>query len=188
MRRYNCFGTPHPHCHHIPEKRKKIILKKEVIMKEVDRISYKLGEVAVDDTIKRDRLQSDTYETLDSALIDTYMDEREALLRRRLAFCLDERNCEPVVCNDIEEPGEYVYDLILDGRFPDGDLKVVCRIMSDYLAKASLLDWYKNSGTNFSQAFAVEVDELEAHIIDILRGPNYIRHMGVPYMPSGRLR
>lgn len=173
----------------MPEpKRKKIILKKEVIMKEVDRISYKLGEVAVDDTIKRDRLQSDSNESLDSALLDTYMDEREALLRRRLAFCIEERNCESVASNDFEEPGEYVYDLVLDCRFPDSDLKVVCRIMTDYLAKASLLDWYKNSGTSFGQAFAEEVDALEAHIIDILRGPNFVRHMPLHYIPSGRLR
>lgn len=172
--------------HGKPLKCRRILLHQDIMMKDVEAITYRAGVTAGDELA--DKLSGDFEDALDGAVLSAIMDQRESVLRKRLSFALMKEDIYEVD-NSRDEDNTYVYDLVLSADFPDMDLKTAARKMNDYIVKGTLLDWYNSIGAGKYGAHLVEeVNLLENDIVIMFRKPAVIEHGSVPYMPSTHRR
>lgn len=167
-------------------KRRKITLHKNLLLHDIDVMSYKLAETSLEGEA-RDNVASDSEDGLDGAVIGQLLEAREASLRKRLSFCLlDTEIIE--IDNMTELEGTYVYDIKLPVSFKDIELRTAVKLMHDYLVNAVLLDWYSKIGTNFGNSLVAEVARLESKVVDIFRKPGFVNHPSTVYYPSYKIR
>ncbi len=167
-------------------KRRKITLHKNNIVHDIDVLSYKLAETSVDEPA-RDNVASDSETGLDGAVIAKLMDAREASLRKKLGFCLEDEEIIEIDNTEDLEP-DYVFELRLPIGFDDKELKTAVRLMHDYLVKGTLLDWYVSIGTNFGAPLTGDVLLTESKVVDIFRKPGFVNHPDMIYWPSYKVK
>lgn len=168
-------------------KLRRIRLGREGIFRDIDCLTFKLAETVVAEPEARDKVASDSEDSLDGALITSFMDARAAQLRKRLAFCL-ECECTVSVDDGSDLEPDYEFRFRLPAAFKDSNLKVAAKKMHDYLVKGSVLDWYTQTGTGYGAALIGEVVELESQIVDIFRVPGFVSHPGLSFIHSYKLR
>ena len=167
-------------------KQRKITLHKNLLLHDIDVMSYKLAETSLQGEA-RDNVASDSEDGLDGAVIGQLLEARESALRKKLAFCLKE--IEIIEIDNVTElDGTFVYDLILPASFKDIELRTAVKLMHDYLVKSVLLDWYTHIGTNFGSTLAVEVVQIESKVLDIFRKPGFVSHSRTVYYESHKIR
>ena len=167
-------------------KQRKITLHKDLLLHDIDVMSYKLAETSLQGEA-RDNVASDSEDSLDSAVISQLLEAREAELRKKLTFCLRETKIFEID-NVTELNGAFVYDLILPVSFKDIELRTAVRLMHDYLVKSVLVDWYTHIGTSFGNALAAELVQLESKVVDIFRKPGFVKHARTIYYESHKIR
>lgn len=168
------------------EKRRRLVLYKNNILHDIDVLSYKLAETSIQGDVK-DSVASDSEDALDGSVMGRLMDSREASLRKKLGFCLNEAEIFEV-SNSSEPEEQYIYDFHLPVSFKDIELKTAVSLMHDYLVKATLMDWYTHIGTTFGAALSIDVLQLESKVVDIFRKPGFVSHPEMIYCPSYRTR
>ena len=167
-------------------KQRKITLHKNLLLHDIDVMSYKLAETSLQGEV-RDNVASDSEDGLDGAVIGQLLEAREAALRKKLAFCLKETEIIEID-NVTELEGTFVYDLVLPESFKDIELRTAVKLMHDCLVKGVLMDWYVYIGTNFGNALAAEVVQLESKVVDIFRKPGFVNHASAVYYESYKIR
>lgn len=170
------------------EKERRITLRSENITTDIDRLTYKLADTAVEGVAK-DSISSDSEDNLDGAIISRLLNERAAVLRKRLTFCLKPETIVEID-DDNESSDEFVFDFILPGKFNDAELRNAVTMMHEYLVRGTLMDWYNKLGVAFGQSMVYEVAELESKVVDIFRKPGFVKHPTMFYQPymGGRRR
>lgn len=168
-------------------KLRKITLYRERIMSDIDVLSYKYGEAAIAEEGLRDSIQSDSDDMLDNAVLSQFVEARELILRKKLAFCLEDEEVEEAD-NNVPDTEDMVFQFILPKSFKDVNLRVGAKMMHDYIVKGALMDWYANAGTNAASYLAGEVVEIESRVIDVFRIPGFIKNPGILYVPSRKIR
>ena len=163
-------------------KKRRIVIDKNLVFRQVDALSYKFGEGGAGD-----RIQSDSSEGLDGVILSSMLSLRASMLRKRLKFCL-----APVLDGSADNmsslEGRIVFNLVLPESFDDNDLDGTAILIHEYLVRGVLADWLSSIGTEQQSGFAGDAQVLEGQIIDALRGPSVIRHPSLPYYPSPKIR
>lgn len=167
-------------------KKRTITLHRNQICKDIDLLSYKLGETALEGAV-RDSVASDSADALDGAVISRLLDDRAMTLRKRLAFCIEEEEVE-TIDNTPDIDSDYEFKFRLPKKFKDSNMAVAMRLMHDYLVRGTLMDWYNKIGTSYGVGMVQEVTELESKILDIFRVPGIVSHPFMVYYPSYRSR
>lgn len=167
-------------------KQRKITIHKSQVLYDMDAMTYKLSEVAIDGD-SGDKFSTDTEDRLDGTIVSQFIESREALLRKRLAFCL-----VPEEILEVDNMGsldaDYVFNFILPQSFNDGDLRPAMKFMHDYIVRGALADWYTSLGTNYGIAFAQQAETDENMLLDIFRVPGFVRHPGLIAQKSYKIR
>ena len=167
-------------------KQRKITLHKNLLLHDIDVMSYKLAETSLQGEA-RDHVASASEDGRDGAVIGQLLEAREAALRKKLTFCL--RETEIIEIDNVTElEGTFVYDLNLPASFKDIELHTAVKLMHDYLVKGVLMDWYTHIGTNFGSTLAAEVVQLESKVVDIFRKPGFVNHASAVYYESHKIR
>lgn len=167
-------------------KERLIIIHKEEIYKQMDRLSYKLSKAAVADEAAGDNVASDAEDRLDGAILGRLLHESDRQLRGRLEFCLKEDDVL-VIDNSIDPEGDLKYKFILPESFKAGKLQDAAGAINEYLVRSTLMKWYDSIGSQFGPKLPTEVLVLESHVVDIFRG-GFVRHPSMPFIPSYRSR
>ena len=167
------------------DKQRKITLKKEPILQEIDRLSYKLSDSAIEDA-RKDKVATDTEDELDGAIINSFLEGREAVLRKRLTFCLIEEECVEID-NTNAMNSDFVFQFQLSKEFNDREMRTAVQLMHQYLVKGTLVDWYMHTGVD-TGTLGIEVRDLENTIIGIFRRPYTVCSPRIAYMNSYKIR
>ena len=149
-------------------KTKKIVLHVDNILREIDQLSYKLGETVLEGTPSKDAVSTDSDDTLDGDILRNLLDARDAQIRKRLAFCLTECDVEEIHDCDCERH-VLVYEVSVPEDARAISMRAALTAMHDYMVKGTLMDWYNRIGTAYGATLAVEVQQLESRIIDTFR-------------------
>ena len=167
-------------------KRRLIIIDKDVVIREIEHLTYKLAETSVPEG--GDNIAADNDETLDARVLDSLMDSRDTRVRYRLANVL-ENTFAPIVSNRDRSraESEFHYHLILDDAVPDSKVVTECDILHDYFVKGVLLDWYQRIGTSFGADLAKEVEDLENSMLCGLT-PDFVNRHPIPHFRSHKIR
>lgn len=163
-----------------------IVIHKEEIYKQVDRLSYKLSKAAIAEEAAGDQVASDAEDRLDGAILGRFLDESDRQIRGRLEFCLLEEDVL-VADNLIDPEGKFEYKLHLPESFKPGKLQEAAKAINEYLVRSTLMKWYDSIGSQFGPKLPTEVLVLESHIVDIFRG-GFVRHPAMAFIPSYRTR
>lgn len=167
-------------------KLRKITIHKNLIFREIDRLSFRLADTAAEDVLK-DKISTDTEDALDGSILNSLLEQREATIRQKLSFALqDEEITELDNSNTMN--GDFVYNVVLPESFPDKQLPMMAKSLNDYLVKGTLLDWYTSIGTSFGANLIAEVTQLESRVVDIIRKPSFVRHPSVVYFNPHKSR
>lgn len=157
-----------------------ITIKKERIYADMDALTFKKVDASM--VAESDRTQnavsSDSNEEFDRGIIDGYIQDREASLRLKLAFCLvtEEENS---VSNEIQE--SFSYDLILPEGMPNVVARGLAEKMHQYIVRGALHDWYAGQGVASPYSEEYLENRISA-IVGTLRG-GFIKRPLQPFGP-----
>lgn len=122
-------------------------------------------------------VSSDREEGLDKGVMNCYIQNREATLRLRLAFCLKVEET-PSVDNSIKS--SYSYTLLVPDAFPDVVAAGIVEKMHQYILRGTLHDWY--TGQGISSPYSEDgLGEMLKSIVGVLRSGSVKR----PLQPFG---
>lgn len=149
---------------------RKITINKDILFRSIDAISHKMAEVGMADKPDevKDGASSDQGEKFDSILLNEYASMRDAKLRDLLSFCLVD---QPVyeLSNDTEAEAEFVYVFKVRHDYTSNMLRTTRDLISEYLKKGTLMDWYRFIGSDAASIYAEDVAFLEQRVMESLR-------------------
>lgn len=149
------------------------------LYKEIDAITFKRVDASMVEQPDRSQnaVSSDREEGLDKGVMNCYIQNREATLRLRLAFCLKVEET-PSVDNSIKS--SYSYTLLVPDAFPDVVAAGIVEKMHQYILRGTLHDWY--TGQGISSPYSEDgLGEMLKSIVGVLRSGSVKR----PLQPFG---
>lgn len=164
----------------------KITLHKNLIHDFVDAATFKLTDAHLDQNSERaqNAVSADTKEDNDGFLVNEYCDRRDAILRARLKYCLEETRSVVAFDNSVDATEEdYEYNLNIDDTYTDDDLRSICKKMDTYIKRGAIFDWYLGAGIEPNDT-ALSIQELEDDIASSLRGRPWGRKPMQPFGPA----
>lgn len=166
------------------KKRRKIVIIKQEVYKDVELFSYKHTEAAVDSPAKRtNAISADTTENLDGAVIARYVEFRNAQLRRIMGHALI--GMDGLGADDVIGLDEiFAYNLELPSGFKDTMLRPLAEYIHRFLVWGALYDWYSQFGLPQAAVYGSELDQIEEDINSILRGPSIVKRPMQPFGPA----
>lgn len=164
-------------------KKRTIILHKDELLYDIEALAYKLAEGTALEGKAKNTLSADHNETLDGRVLGRMIDVRHATLRRKLAFALSGEQKESV-CNAPTPGSEIVFALSVSKSLDDGLIDVAKTYMHEYIVRGVLLDWYRRLGLQTVAVSESDVQEMLDNVINIMRGPSYMKAPLQPWGPK----
>lgn len=167
-------------------KERNITLYKQNVHYDIDALTYKLTESTMQgaDIKAKSTVASDKDDAFDASVLARLTDYRDATLRKRLQFCLKDKEIVSFNNKPVKDEA-YVYDMVVPVGFKDFMLATIGTKMHEYLVKGGLLDWYIQTGVNVNiTPLANQVAELESEIVGMLRVPNNLKKPLQPFGPA----
>ena len=164
-------------------------LVKEIILASIDAQTFKRvdGVLSAESDQIKNAISSDSTETLDKHILHEHMEQRDAILRQRLSFCLKELDYyignELVATNILEtEMPFFEYKMSVPEGFDGQRLRTLAKKMHNYIVQGTLHDWYatQNMKGNVSKD---ELDEIEKEIVCMLRS-SFVKRPLQPFGPQ----
>lgn len=149
------------------------------LYKEIDAITFKRVDASMVEQPDRSQnaVSSDREESLDKGVMNCYIQDREATLRLRLAFCLKVEETSSV---DNSIKSSYSYTLLVPDAFPDVVAAGIVEKMHQYILRGTLHDWY--TGQGISNPYSEDgLGEMLKSIVGVLRSGSVKR----PLQPFG---
>lgn len=165
-------------------KRRTITLRKSELVTDVNQLTYKYSNKAVEDSVARGMVESDTQDNLDGTIIARFMKYRDAKLRRFLRHALAPEEKE--TASDVMVIDEdFVYSLDVREGFSDSMLESMAELMHKYIIWGTLSDWYMhlNEGQMAANLLS-QLDEVEDELVDIFRSPSIVKRPLQPFGPA----
>lgn len=161
-----------------------ITIYKKAVLASIDAQTFKRvdGVLSAESDQMKNALSSDSEEILDKHILHEHMEQRDANIRKRLAFCLVAEDEDLSVNNLLEVEGPtFVYNLSVPDTFDKQRLQILAKKMHNYIVQGTLLDWYatQNMKGNVS---AGELEDLEAEIVGMLRS-SFVKRPLQPFGP-----
>lgn len=162
-----------------------ITIYKKAVLADIDAQTFKRvdGVLAGESDQVKNALSSDSTEHLDEHILHGHMENRDADIRKRLAFCLDFYGEDLSVSNLLEiDVPTFEYKLSVPEIFDKQRLKILARKIHNYIVQGTLHDWYatQNMKGNVS---AAELEDMESEIICMLRS-SFVRRPLQPFGPQ----
>lgn len=155
------------------------------VHKDIELHSHKFVDAAsMQDVVAKDAVEADSEEKIDAALITSYVDFRDALLRDRLQHCLQEETVEEADNRSERANAFYEYNLLVPEEFHDTSLKPLAKFIHRYLLFGALYDWYAQFGSAQAERYHTELQRLEDLIDSTLRGPSIVKRPMQPFGPA----
>ena len=160
-----------------------ITIYKNFVLADIDAQTFKRvdGALAAESDQVKNALSSDSEEQLDGNILHRYIEKRDSMIRKRLAFCLEVDKDDLSVDNLLEKDVlTFEYRLMVPDVFDKQRLKIVARKIHEYLVQGSLCDWYATHNME-GNVSASELEDIESEIICMLR----TSHVKRPLQPFG---
>ena len=170
----------------IEKKRRKIVIIKQEVYKDVELFSYKHMEAADAPKKQENAVSADTTENLDGAVIARYVEFRNAQLRKLISHALVDM--EGLGADDVLGLDEvFSYNLSLSTEFKDAMLRPLAEYMHRFLVWGALYDWYSQFGMPQAAVYGSELKDIEEEISSILRGPSIVKRPMQPFGPAEKI-
>lgn len=146
----------------------KINIYKNLVLAEIDAQTFKRvdGILSAESDQVKNAVSSDAEEALDMNILHSYMEKRDAMIRKRLTFCLaDDMDEDLTATNELEKDVEtFDYDLNVPDTFNKAKLKIAAKAIHDYIVQGTICDWYALQNMKGN----VSAEELEAKADEIV--------------------
>ena len=156
-----------------------VTINTERLYKEIDAITFKKVDASMVEVSDRaqNAVSSDRSESLDKGIINCYIQNREATLRIRLAFCLKVDEVASV-SNNIRD--SYSYTLLVPDTLPGVVAEGLVEKMHQYILRGTLHDWYIGQGV--ASPFSEEgLEQMLSGMVGLMRSGSVKR----PLQPFG---
>lgn len=161
----------------------KITLHKEAILADIDALTFKRvdGVLSGESDQVKNAVSSDSSEDLDKYILARHIDTRDANLRERLTFCLQDSDDELSADNLIDSEDKLEYNLKVPDTFNGQRLKALARKMHNYILNGIICDWYaaQNMKGNLSEE---QLEVMEDEIVAMLR-TSFVKRPLQPFGP-----
>ena len=128
-------------------------------------------------------LSSDSTEHLDEHILHGHMENRDANIRKRLAFCLDYYGEDLSVSNLLEiDVPTFEYKLSVPDIFDKQRLKILARKIHNYIVQGTLHDWYSTQNMK-GNVSAADLEDMESDIVCMLRS-SFVKRPLQPFGPQ----
>ena len=168
-----------------------IAVSKEQVFKEVDLITHKhIDGSERQDLRVRNAVSSDFSEDVDGAVIARYVEFRDAMLRRKVAFALKDLYQEKATDRMTLDDGHYHYHFSVPDEFNDNLLRPLAEYIHRFLVFGALFDWYSQFEGSSREAamYGSQVEGLEDDIASMLRGSSVVKRHLQPFGPAYRFK
>lgn len=162
----------------------KITIYKKAVLADIDAQTFKRvdGALSGESDQVRNAISSDSSEHLDENILHGHMEQRDANIRKRLAFCLAPDNGELVVTNLMEKDvPTFDYQLSVPDKFDKQQLRILAKKIHNYLVQGSLVDWYATQSMS-GNVSALDLEDLESEIVCMLRA-SFVKRPLQPFGP-----
>lgn len=162
-----------------------ITIYKKAVLASIDAQTFKRvdGVLSGESDQMKNALSSDSEENLDKHILHEHMELRDAILRKRLTFCLasDEEPLSATNLLDVDIP-TFVYELSVPDNFDKQRLQSLAKKMHNYIVQGVLYDWYatQNMKSNISLK---ELEEMENEVVCMLR-VSFVKRPLQPFGPQ----
>ena len=163
-----------------------ITIYKLTVLADIDAQTFKRvdGVLAGESDQVKNALSSDSEEHLDKHILHGHMETRDANIRKRLAFCLNNDEEEKLSVSNLLEIDvpTFEYKLSVPDIFDKQRLKILAKKIHNYIVQGTLHDWYatQNMKGNVS---ADEIEDMESEIICMLRS-SFVKRPLQPFGPQ----
>jgi hypothetical protein len=161
-----------------------ITIYKKAVLADIDAQTFKRvdGSLADKSEQVKNAVSSDSTEQLDMNILHGHMEQRDANIRRRLAFCLIPDDGDLSVTNLLEKDlPTFDYALNVPDNFDKQQLRVLAKKIHNYLVQGVLVDWYATQGLA-GNVTAAELEEMESEIVCKLRA-SFVKKPLQPFGP-----
>ena len=163
-----------------------ITIYKKDVLEDIDALTYKRVESTMAGQPERvqNSVSSDSKEELDKYLLHRYMQTRDAMLRKKLAFCLVKDTSTEINVSSrlkIDEPA-FIYKLTVPEGFDADAASVLASMMHRYLVDGSIYDWYAYQHMD-CHVTVDQLDDMERNISRSLR-KSYVARPLQPFGPA----
>ena len=162
-----------------------ITIYKKAVLADIDAQTFKRvdGVLSGESDQVKNALSSDSTEHLDEHILHGHMENRDANIRKRLAFCLDYYGEDLSVSNLLEiDIPTFEYKLSVPDIFDKQRLKILARKIHNYIVQGTLHDWYSTQNMK-GNVSAAELEDMESEIICMLRS-SFVRRPLQPFGPQ----
>ena len=162
-----------------------ITIYKKAVLADIDAQTFKRvdGVLSGESDQVKNALSSDSTEHLDEHILHGHMENRDANIRKRLAFCLDYYGEDLSVSNLLEiDVPTFEYNLSVPDIFDKQRLKILARKIHNYIVQGTLHDWYSTQNMK-GNVSAAELEDMESEIICMLRS-SFVKRPLQPFGPQ----
>lgn len=161
-----------------------ITIHKKAVLASIDAQTFKRvdGVLSTESDQIKNALSSDSEEDLDMHILHEHMEQRDATIRQRLAFCLVSEDEELSASNLLDVYNStFDYKLSVPDNYDKQRLQVLAKKIHNYIVQGCLHDWYatQNMKGNASQE---ELREMEKEIVCMLRS-SFVKRPLQPFGP-----
>lgn len=157
---------------------------KSLVTAEIDAHTFKRvdGVLSAESDQLKNAVSSDAEEELDATLLIRYIESRDAMLRKKLAFCLNHSEEDDlVVTNEVDQSDALEYQLSVPDSYDKQRLKALAQKIHNYIVQGTLHDWYSEQNLK-GNVSADELEEMESAIACMLRS-SYVKRPLQPFGP-----
>ena len=162
-----------------------ITIYKKAVLADIDAQTFKRvdGVLSGESDQVKNALSSDSTEHLDEHILHGHMENGDANIRKRLAFCLDYYGEDLSVSNLLEiDVPTFEYKLSVPDIFDKQRLKILARKIHNYIVQGTLHDWYSTQNMK-GNVSAAELEDMESEIICMLRS-SFVKRPLQPFGPQ----
>lgn len=162
---------------------------KNEVYKDVDLYTHKHVDSREDMGARSgNAVSSDTSETVDGSVIARFVEFRDAQLRRKISYALNEE-WRPYADDQITlEKNVYRYALVLPEGFKDSTLRVIAEYFHRFLVFGALADWYRQFGmAQQAAAYESQLDDILKDINSLTRPDSIVKRPLQPFGPAQKI-
>lgn len=162
-----------------------ITIYKKAVLADIDAQTFKRvdGVLSGESDQVKNALSSDSTEHLDEHILHGHMENRDANIRKRLAFCLDYYGEDLSVSNLLEiDIPTFEYNLSVPDIFDKQRLKILARKIHNYIVQGTLHDWYSTQNMK-GNVSAADLEDMESDIVCMLRS-SFVKRPLQPFGPQ----
>ena len=162
-----------------------ITIYKKAVLADIDAQTFKRvdGVLSGESDQVKNALSSDSTEHLDEHILHGHMENRDANIRKRLAFCLDYYGEDLSVSNLLEiDVPTFEYKLSVPDIFDKQRLKILARKIHNYIVQGTLHDWYSTQNMK-GNVSAADLEDMESDIVCMLRS-SFVKRPLQPFGPQ----